>query len=507
MRNFKGESMIRLSALLVWGLVTMTFVSMAGGQTVQATEQRGAEGRIPAAILPSTEPPFEMRVSGDEESFLPHSAWHCADYAINNVQIHIPIDQPDTPAIFFRDAKGTIHMFAMGIFNYAFVGSSVNDLREDCHSVYLSHLDSDPRHFEQYEWIRAAYTLDGTHVYGVVHNENHCTDRFGPDCIYEALTAIHSDDGGYTFRDEPLPQRLIATIPYKDVMEIPRGPGKASGVGDNSDIIRNPNDGYFYMTTADHTASKLCILRSRDLNTWLAWDGTSFSVQMNNLRAYNNPPDVFHCAAGGRASLHYLSQYNLFLGLYRRDGDAFYQVSSDLVHWSAPERVMLPGPIGRRNDGSAALMYPGFFDPKTNSTNFDVINPGDQLYLLVVKDTPPNDGRRPFYGRGRELVRFPLSFTPVDSDKDAVHAAAVTFTPGAGSYDGAKTVALTCKTPFSMIYYTTDGQPPAMDTFFTKQYTGPLEVTQSEKITALCLSTGYRPGQVRAARYTIDGGG
>ncbi|MGC2619590.1 MAG: chitobiase/beta-hexosaminidase C-terminal domain-containing protein, partial [Acidobacteriaceae bacterium] len=104
-------------------------------------------------------------------------------------------------------------------------------------------------------------------------------------------------------------------------------------------------------------------------------------------------------------------------------------------------------------------------------------------------------------------VRFPLSITPGENDETAVSAAPVTFSPAAGKYGTARTAALSCKTPSSMIYYTTDGQAPSMDTFYTNQYTGPLAVAQSEKITAVCLSTGYRPGPVRAAQYRIGSGG
>lgn len=501
MRNIADRRLFCLTAFLVWGLITAAYGSVAAGQTAQRAT-REPEGAVPLPITGNTAPPFQLRVSGDGEVFLPDSAWHCPQYPINGHMPDMPVDQPDTPAIFFRDASGTIHMFAMGPFNYAFVGKSVEDLKEDCHSVYLSHYDTNPAHYEFQEWIRAAYTQDGTHVYGVAHDEYYCRDHLGPTCDYRSLTAVYSNDGGYTFRNEPMPQRLIAAYPYRD-MDIPRGPDNTTGISDNSDIIRNPDDGFYYMTATDHSAVKGCVLRSPDLSNWIAWDGSSFSMPVNNLKAYRNSPDSYNCSGGGVTSLHYLADYNLFVGLFWRDGDVNYRVSSDLVHWSAPESVGLPVHIGRRRDGAPAWMYPTFFDSSTKSTNFDVIKAGDQLYLLVAEATPFNNGQRFVYSRNREILRFPLSFTPADNGGSAVHSAPVTFAPGAGTYREARTVTLSCKTPASMIYYTTDGEAPEMDTFFTKQYTGPLEVTQSTKITAVCLATNYRPSPVRAAQYTI----
>jgi Chitobiase/beta-hexosaminidase C-terminal domain len=503
MRNFCGARHFCLTALVIGGVLTPGLASVAAGQAVQQSE---ATAGTPAPILPSTPPPFEMRVSGGEETFLPNSAWHCPEYPINHVPPQFPLDIPDAPAIFFRDARGTIHMFASGAFNYAFVGNTLNDLQQDCHSVYVSHFDPDPWHYEYKEWIRAAYTLDGTHVYGVAHNEYYC-DGEGPRCDYRALTAIFSDDGGYHFSNEPMPQRLIATIPYPKLSKIPRG--HASGLAGNSDIIRNPNDGYYYMSAFDLSAAQQCMLRSRDLNTWVAWNGTSFSMQLNDPRAYDNPPQTYHCVGGhGLESLRYLSQYNLFIGLFWANGDILYEVSSDLVHWSAAKSVMLPVTFGRPRNGRPGYLYPSLLDPDSTSVEFQVFNSGDPLYLLLVKDIVAFDsyGRPIEDGRNWDIVRFPLSFTPAENDENAVSAAPVTFSPAAGKYVAARTVTLSCKTPSSMIYYTTNGQPPAMDTFFTKQYTGPLAVAQSEKITALCLSTGYRPSPVRAAQYTIGGG-
>jgi hypothetical protein len=501
MRTLHGARLFSLSAVVWLGLMTTAFSNVAEGQTVQGTEQRGAEGRPPALFDGSAPPPFQLQVSGGEEPFMPKSAWHCPPYLLMDRMYENLPDQVDIPAFFFRDASGTIHMFAMGPFNYAFVGMSFSDLKESCHSVYPSHFDTDPRHYEFREWIRAAYTVDGTHVYAVSSNEFYCQDHLGPTCDYRALIALHSSDGGYTFKDDPAPQRLVATIPYKDLLGTVRGAGKVTGLGNNSDIIRNPNDGYFYMEAIDLSANKSCMMRSQDLNAWLAWNGSSFSVRLNNPEAYDDPPATYHCAGGGRSSLMYLSQYNLFLGLLGLGQDLAIEVSSDLIHWSKPMPLKLPVPLGRTRQGGG-WTYPSILDPDSKAMNFDVLNAEDRLYLLIVKEDPIFDHQgKPIPAVHRELVKFPVSFSPAEDERDA--AAAVTFTPAAGTYERGPSVALSCTTPSSMIYYTTNGQAPAIDTLYTQAYTGPLAVAQSQKITAMCLSTGYRPGPVRATQYTI----
>ena len=94
--------------------------------------------------------------------------------------------------------------------------------------MYLPHFNDDPSQYEYAEWLRSPYSIDGTNVYGIVHDEYHCaTAELGStsNCVYEALTQVSSDDGGDMLTDDPLPQRLVATIPYAAL------PSSTTGVG------------------------------------------------------------------------------------------------------------------------------------------------------------------------------------------------------------------------------------------------------------------------------------
>lgn len=79
-------------------------------------------------------------------------------------------------------------------------------------------------------------------------------------------------------------------------------------------------------------------------------------------------------------------------------------------------------------------------------------------------------------------------------------AATPTFSPAAGTYATSQTVSISCSTPSSTIYYTTDGTTP---TTSSSVYTTALTVSASEVINAIATATGYAQSSVGSAAYTI----
>lgn len=83
-------------------------------------------------------------------------------------------------------------------------------------------------------------------------------------------------------------------------------------------------------------------------------------------------------------------------------------------------------------------------------------------------------------------------------------AAIPTFSPVAGTYASTQTVTLTCSTPSSSIYFTTDGSTPTFPiTGTTTLYTGAITVSATETIKAIGTAAGFTNSTVGSALYTI----
>lgn len=81
-----------------------------------------------------------------------------------------------------------------------------------------------------------------------------------------------------------------------------------------------------------------------------------------------------------------------------------------------------------------------------------------------------------------------------------------TFSPVAGGYSSTQTVTISCSTPSSSIYYTTDGSTPTFPiTGTTLLYTVSLTVSATETIKAIGVKTGLTTSGVASATYTISG--
>jgi hypothetical protein len=100
------------------------------------------------------------------------------------------------------------------------------------------------------------------------------------------------------------------------------------------------------------------------------------------------------------------------------------------------------------------------------------------------------------------------SASPVASAVYTIHllpvAATPTFSVAAGTYVTVQTVSLADATPGTMIYYTTDGSTPTVN---STPYSGPITVATTETINAIAIATTaniYAPSLVGSAAYVIN---
>ncbi len=91
-----------------------------------------------------------------------------------------------------------------------------------------------------------------------------------------------------------------------------------------------------------------------------------------------------------------------------------------------------------------------------------------------------------------------IYYTPGGSTTET--CAAPTFSPAAGTYYEPQSVTLSCTTPGSTIYYTTDGSTP---TTSSTEYTSAITVSENTTIKAIATADGMDPSPVASATYTI----
>jgi formylglycine-generating enzyme len=79
---------------------------------------------------------------------------------------------------------------------------------------------------------------------------------------------------------------------------------------------------------------------------------------------------------------------------------------------------------------------------------------------------------------------------------------APTFSLAAGSYGPAQSVELSTSTPDAVIYYTTDGSQPTMESVV---YSAPINVATSMTLKAFAVKSGFSSSEVVEASYAING--
>lgn len=183
----------------------------------------------------------------------------------------------DGPFRAFRDSTGEIHVpIPHGNPGAAFelTGPNVLALVPDCAPILV---DTDSPVYSDYaakEWLTSVYTNDGETVHGIVHSEFHmhavdpqiCSSSEG-DCRNTALTYVRSVDGGESWDTVDEGQHWIAVDPngydYADSLGF-----TLKGFQEPSNVVFNPNDGYYYFVALMNVRREMLIDGSESEGIW-----------------------------------------------------------------------------------------------------------------------------------------------------------------------------------------------------------------------------------------------
>jgi hypothetical protein len=366
---------------------------------------------------------------------------------------------PDQPARAFRNAAGQVVMLATHYEARRFTGSTLGALTHQCPMIWNSPESPDPSTWDHASWISAPYTRDGNVVYSLSHMEYRgwlfdprqpplCYPG-SPDwhtCWYNAITLLHSFDGGANFSHTSAPTHYVGGPPFQYQPGI--GP---AGFFNPSNIVRG-KDGYYYSLI--QTMEKLpqekgaCLWRTQDLSdpkSWRAWNGSSFTVRF--LDPYQNsiPDQSQHiCEPVGATTIETGSEsltWNTYLKkwlLVRAAGGAsgnptgFYAyISDDLINWSVWERVLEAKlPWAHTCGEPDYVLYPSLLDPESDTRNFETT--GQHPYLFMTHFNVQYNQGGCFMSNDRDLVRIPIELSNQEPGGPAAAMSASTTSPRAG---------------------------------------------------------------------------
>jgi hypothetical protein len=351
-------------------------------------------------------------------------------------------DVSDVPAHALRRSDGSLLLTcgnSRG--NFFDEGPDFGSLQRNCSmpAPLDSNFDDDPSHFDYQRWVSGTYRdPDSAHpdrIHVLLHKEFHDTihppcPNPGVACQFSYIGYAYSDDGGHSYFEPPLPDRLVAALPYpwdpnlSDPDELGPFP---YGYFIGSSIFKK--DGFYYafvfvICNPVHPAGNtyMSLMRTSTLEdplSWRFWDGTGFNHQTRNPyvngvsfeTAIANPEVYF----AGRLDPNLIGltgslTYNTYLDKYMMIGHYgwaednipcgfYYALSNDLIHWSI-KRKFLSVNMFECDPEAPADYYPAVIDHDSPSLNFETADDTFEMYYLHYRTNTD-----------RDLVRVPVTIT------------------------------------------------------------------------------------------------
>lgn len=343
-------------------------------------------------------------------------------------------DVPDAPTRAFRDYTGTIHFSSVSSEMFQSLGPTLDALMHSCEAAHYSADDPNPANYNDATWLDSFYTFDGKKIAALTHTEYHgwvhpgeCHTKNIFTCEYDSDTYHESNDGGYHFHSLKAPKTIVASVPYKYVID--QGP---VGYSVDSNIVEF--GGWYYAIATDdgnwppncsgNTGPHHCLITSGgapirttnvfDPSSWRGWNGTDFSVSFVDpyLGPVSHPEQHVYAPVPYMFAVNGLNVYqtaNVVVATLWDYWDhelgppgLYFTTSTDLVNWTKPTLVVTLADI-LKNDPKGNWLYAYFslIDPNAPDLNFSVI--GDHPYLYYV--------RLDNNGQDRVLFKQPITLT------------------------------------------------------------------------------------------------
>jgi len=239
------------------------------------------------------------------------------------------LDIPDLAARAFIDSDGKTQLISTHYTNRRMIGNDLDAVSKDCHVIMESDESGNPSTYDDFEWLGATYTEDGSTIYAIIHNEyhgwehNNCNVEPNLKCWWNALTSAISQDKGMSYTHQETPNHLV--MPYI----IPYNPNSQNwGYYAPSNIIKK--NGYYYVLYQAEGGGDInpqqwgvCIMRTNNLanpTSWRFWDGNEFNgIAFNPYEHPGESPNGHECAVISRENIQKMHEsvtFNTFINKY-----------------------------------------------------------------------------------------------------------------------------------------------------------------------------------------------
>jgi hypothetical protein len=340
-------------------------------------------------------------------------------------------DMVDGTTRAFRDALGRVQL-TLGGANTRMIGPDLDNLTHDCTVTLTSNNSPLAWEYDGINWVGGSWTWDGQEIFRLIHTEYHGNHTPGYCqgehfvCGFNTITYARSTDGGATYVRPPIPDHLVAALPYHYVPSEGR-----VGHFAPSNIIEK--DGFLYslvLVSAEYKRQRagVCLMRTQDPGdpkSWRAWDGNGFHSRfVDPYRESAEPIGRHVCEPVSTDRLGQLNRsvtWNSDLNKYVALGSSnrydpvkgevvigfFYSFSDDLINWTEREFLMEVETYGSWMCGDPDIRaYPALLDPDAPDRNLTITD--GQAYMYYMVHRRPNC----VWTNDRDLVRVPVELTP-----------------------------------------------------------------------------------------------